>query len=73
MSKFNERPLEPSQFTDDQRISYSQKFNPKPWRVAYIKEPHHAARVVILDAAGNIVKGRSALVRICRLVNTTEG
>lgn len=73
MSKLNEMPMLPSSFTDDQLVEFSKQNNPTPWRIARTKVFHGNDKYVIVDATGKIVSGRGAIVRICRIINSTEG
>ena len=72
MSKLNEIPLRPTDFSDDQMVQYSKDTNPKPWRIAHHKSGNGYSQIVIVDSLGKIVSGRAACVRICRAINSTE-
>lgn len=73
MCKLNEVPMQPSKFTDDELVEFSKKNNPKPWRLTHHKTGRGYSKCVLVDAANKVIGGRSALVRICRLINTVEG
>ena len=73
LHKVNEVPAPSCNLTDGCMEMYSRQNHLKPWRVAYHKPLRGPAKWVIVDADDNIVSGRAAFLRICRLVNTTEG